>query len=197
MTMQVDGREEDDIREFRLEGMGLMIAGGALIVLLVASFYFGRWYERQTGFPAHSGSPLSPGSDALGNVVDSEEPADVGDKADFFDDLEGEQKQLEPQREARSTQREEAGTPPQPAAAAPGGSFYVQVLAGRDRTSVEKMVEDLRGQGYPVRLFSEKEGRGTLFRVRVGGYPDRAEADKAAEKLRREGHSGAWVTTVD
>lgn len=195
--MQVDGREEDDIREFRLEGMSLMIAGGALIVLLVASFYFGRWYERQTGFPAHSGSPISAAGDALGNVVESEEPADVGEKADFFDNLEGEQKQLEPQREARTEPREEPATLPQPAAEAPSGSFYVQVLAGRDRTAVERLVEELRGQGYPVRLFSEKEGRGTLFKVRVGGYPDRAQADRAAEKLRKEGRAGAWVTTVE
>ncbi len=195
--MQIDNREEDDVREFRLEGMGLMIAAGALIVLLVASFYFGRWYERQTGFPEYAGSSLPADSDALGNVIESEEPADVGEKADFFDDLAGEQKELEPQREARRTPPQQAPTPPQPAIQAPGGAFYVQVLAGRDRTAVEKVVEELRGQGYPVRLFSEREGRSTLFRVRVGGYPDRAEADRIAEQLRREGHAGAWVTTVD
>jgi hypothetical protein len=197
MTMKVDGREQNDIREFRLEGMGLMIAGGALIVLLVASFYFGRWYERQTGFPAQAGPPFETGADALANVVESEEAADVGEEADFFDDLEGGQKEAEPQRQARKASRQEAKAPEPPAAEAPEGAFYVQVVAGRDRSAVERLIQELKGKGYPVKLFSEREGRGALYKVRVGGYADRAQADEMAEKLRQEGHAGAWVTTIE
>jgi hypothetical protein len=47
-----------------------------------------------------------------------------------------------------------------------------------------------------VRLFSEREGRGALYKVRVGGYPSRDGARSAADRLEREGYSGAWVTEV-
>ena len=92
-----------------------------------------------------------------------------------------------------------AATPPPPAAEQPAaeGAFWVQVVAGRDRASIENVIDELRGKGYSARLFSEREGAGSLFKVRVGGYGERGEADQAAEKLRQQGYSGAWVTTAD
>jgi hypothetical protein len=184
----------EDVREFRLEGVGLMFAGGLLIVLLVASFYLGRWYERQTGYAGQMGITMEGQSDALANVVESE--ADIDGKSDFFDEATGGQKELEPARELPSA---EAATPPHAAAEqqASEGIFYVQVMAGRDRASIEKVIEELRSKGYSARLFSEREGAGSLFKVRVGGYGERGEADQAAEKLRQQGYSGAWVTTVE
>jgi hypothetical protein len=188
-----DRRGEEDVREFRLEGVGLMFVGGLLIVLLVASFYLGRWYERQTGYPGQAGITMEGQSDALANVVEPE--ADIDGKSDFFDEATGGQKELEPTRELSNAK---AATPA-PAAEQPvtEGAFYVQVMAGRDRASIEKVIDELRGKGYSARLFSEREGAGSLFKVRVGGYGDRGEADQAAEKLRQQGYSGAWVTTVE
>ncbi len=55
----------------------------------------------------------------------------------------------------------------------------------------------LREQGYRPRVESETEGQGRLFKVRVGGYPDRDGAQQAADKLRGEGYPGSWVTRVD
>ena len=84
------------------------------------------------------------------------------------------------------------------AAEAPsGGKWYVQVFAGRDRNSAEGLVRELEAAGYSVRLFSEREGRGALYKVRVGGYPTRDAAAGAADKLKGEGHAGAFPTEVE
>ena len=52
----------------------------------------------------------------------------------------------------------------------------------------------LKAAGWPVQLQALPEGAGSLLKVRVGGYPDRATAEAAATKLRAQGQSGAWVT---
>lgn len=199
------------VREFRLEGLGLLLVAGVLIVLLGSAFYVGRWYERQVGPVAVGGPAGAAVADPLANV---EPPADVDGSADYFDDLQGAEKEAEPQREIpRETPQpapppaaeEEAASPPpagaqpdtEPVEASSSGSFYVQVFAGRDRESAEALVRELTGKGHPVRLFSEREGRGALYKVRVGGYATREEAGGMADRLRQDGYSGAWVTSVE
>jgi len=195
------------VRELRLEGLGLLLVTGVLIVLLGAAFYVGRWYERQVGpagAEALAGTALA---DPLANV---EAPADIDRSADYFDEVQGAQKEAEPQREIQRETPEPAPPPaaaaedapasapaPAPAAADQGGAFYVQIFAGRDRRSAEDLVRELTEKGHPVQLFSEREGRGALYKVRVGGYATRELAGGVAERLRQDGYSGAWVTSVD
>jgi cell division septation protein DedD len=109
----------------------------------------------------------------------------------FFDTLSGGGKEAEPRREASSR-------PPAPAVPAPpvgvSGAFSVQVFAGRDRATAEEVAKALMAKGYPVRMTSEAEGKSALYKVRVGRYVTKGEAQAAAERLRREGQSGAWVT---
>ena len=52
-------------------------------------------------------------------------------------------------------------------------------------------------RGYPVSVEGEREGRGALFKVRVGGFGERGEAQAVAERLKREGQAGAWVTKAE
>jgi cell division septation protein DedD len=195
----------EPVREFRLEGVGLLLVGGLLIVLLGGAFYVGRWYERQVNPPQAATLGLDAADDPLANVAAAEPAADVDEGAGYFDDLEGEQKELEPERQAREAARAEPPPPapasttaPAPAAApATGGRFYVQVVAGRDRSAIENVVNELSRKGYSVRLFSEPEGGGTLYKVRVGGYGTRDGARDVAQKLKTEGYAGAWVTEVE
>lgn len=187
------------VREFRLEGLGLLIVAGLLIIVLGIAFYLGRWYERQVNPAVGAGPAGALATDPLANV---EAPADVDRSADFFDDVSGGQKEAEPQREVQRPEAETAPAPPAeeqpaPAEAAPQGTFFVQVFAGRDRQSAEDLVRELTNKSYPVRLFSEREGRGSLFKVRVGGYATREEAGRIAQQLRDAGYGGAWVTTAD
>ena len=204
--MANERRSGNSVREFRLEGVGLLLVGGLLLVLLGGAFYVGRWYERQLNPPVSAFGPGA-GEDPLANVAQVEPEADVDEAASYFDDLEGEQKELEPQRQARQTQTTTEDLPQRaaPAETAParevqpasGGSFFVQVFAGRDRGAAEGLVQELTGKGYSVRLDTEREGRGALYKVRVGGYPTREAAREVAARLEREGYSGAWVKQVE
>jgi DedD protein len=73
--------------------------------------------------------------------------------------------------------------PELPAQPKPGSGWSVQVNAFRSRGNAEKQTADLKAKGYPA-FVSQAGG---LFRVRIGSYPDRAEADRVAGKLKQEG----------
>jgi len=70
---------------------------------------------------------------------------------------------------------------PAPAVAA----FTIQVGAFKDRATAESVVASLKGKGYAAYLVSP-EGDSTLFNVRVGSYPARADAERIQNRLRDE-----------
>ena len=85
--------------------------------------------------------------------------------------------------------------PPPPEAAlpeaAPRARYAVQVGAFAGRSAAGKVLEGLRGRGYPAYLVeSSDDGR---FRVRVGPVPERAEADRMAHQLKVEEKLPTWV----
>jgi cell division septation protein DedD len=48
----------------------------------------------------------------------------------------------------------------------------------------------LKRSGYPAYTEPVDTSRGTMWRVRVGGYPTKAAALQARNKLRADGHNG-------
>lgn len=180
-----DGREPT--RELRLEGVLLLVAGGVLLALLVGAFELGRRVERWNA-PARAASSST---DPLGNL--EREAADSTEKLTFFDTLSGGGKEAEPSRQAQS--KPAAAVLP-PAAVTPG-PWFVQVFVGRDRQAAEDVVRSLREKRYPVRIDAVAEGAsGSLFKVRVGGFPTKEAADQGAERLHADGHGGTWVVRV-
>ncbi len=195
--MAAERHEPESMREFRLEGIGLLLGGGLLLAMIVSAFFFGRWVER--GAKPGARQPLS-GSGPLSQVLTPEPDADVGQGVTHFDDLQGEQKQLEPAREIAIPATQPVSSRPSPAASsaaaqADEGRYYVQVSALRDQGSAAEVIDTLKAQGYRVRLFSEREGQGMLYKVRVGGYATEQEARDMAAKLSKTGYAGAWVAT--
>jgi hypothetical protein len=178
-------RAAEGPREIRLEGAPLLFLGGAALALLVGAFYVGRWVERAEAPPA-------PGNGASRTA--GGEPLDsASDDVNFFDTLGGGEKASEPRREAVKSAPSPAEE--QPAAPLPGsGPWVVQVFAGRDKATADLLVRTLREKGHPVRLDARREGSGSLYRVQVGGYPSRETAEGTAERLKKDGMSGAWVT---
>jgi cell division protein FtsN len=133
----------------------------------------------------------SSSADPLGNV--EPEAADASEKPTFFDTVSGPGKEAEPSREA---QTKTAASPPAEVPVAPG-PWFVQVFVGRDRQAAEDVVRSLRAKRYPVRIDAVSEGAsGSLFKVRVGGFPTKAAADAGADRLHGDGHSGTWVVRV-
>jgi DedD protein len=87
-------------------------------------------------------------------------------------------------------------TPPVAAAAAastnePSGTgFVVQVAAVRQRAEADRIAQRLTGKGYPAFVTTS----GANFRVRVGKFNDRRQAETVAGRLEREEQFKPWIT---
>lgn len=195
-------RDAETVREFRFEGMGLVVVMGGVLLALAGAFWTGRWYERRQAPPSPAGGPLESGP--LTHVVDPQDPLNTDVSADYFDAADGGERELESGRQVRTAPPPAAEPPPSGAtpaaeetgAGATSGNFYVQVFAGRDRSSAERLVGKLKNDGFSVRLFTENPGADPLFKVRVGGYGTKDEAREAASTLQKKGHAGAFVTEL-
>ena len=79
----------------------------------------------------------------------------------------------------------------EPAAAPTAASgFVVQLAAFADDKGANALANKLKKAGYAAYVEPVQTSRGTLWRVRVGGYAARADADTARAKLKGEGYSG-------
>jgi DedD protein len=88
-----------------------------------------------------------------------------------------------------------AATPPvaastSPAAAKPDGAFVVQLAAFADDKGANALASKLKKNGYAAYVEPVDTSRGTLWRVRVGGYGTRPDADAARVALKGQGYSG-------
>ena len=192
-----------EVKEFRLEGSTLLVAVVLLLAVIGGVFYLGRRTERSLA-PAPAGAASA--DDAQAHVASkSVPPADVDRSSGVFDRVEDERKP-EPSRETRKPASEpapESGSPPASTApresgpaTASNGDWFVQVWAGRDRQAAELLVNKLQGEGYPVRLFTDRVEGDSLYKVRVGGYAGDAEARRVSQELEGKGYRGAWVTSA-
>lgn len=84
-----------------------------------------------------------------------------------------------------------AGTSGLPVADETREGWVVQVAAVSTRAEADAIVKRLGAKGYAS--FVQAHGP-AMFRVRVGGYEARRDADAVAAKLREEEHVSPWVT---
>ena len=102
--------------------------------------------------------------------------------------------------EAKSPEPAKAAAVPAPATApatapveAAREGFVVQLAAFSDDKGANALSGKLTRAGYPAYTETITTSRGTLWRVRVGGYPTRDAAGAARDKLKAEGHAGIVV----
>ena len=74
--------------------------------------------------------------------------------------------------------------------AAKADGFVVQLAAFADDKGANALANKLKKSGYAAYVEPVNTSRGTLWRVRVGGYASRPEADAARVALKGEGYSG-------
>lgn len=86
----------------------------------------------------------------------------------------------------------EAKSAPTGAAAAPAKAegFVVQLAAFADDKGANALANKLKKIGHAAFVQPVETSRGTLWRVRVGGFGSRSEADAARATLKGEGYSG-------
>ena len=78
---------------------------------------------------------------------------------------------------------------PSPAAVAStghAGQWIVQVISLQDRGAAAGIAKRLSGKGYPAFVLDPSPGAPRIYRVQVGGYADKNDADQAARRLERD-----------
>jgi cell division protein FtsN len=78
-----------------------------------------------------------------------------------------------------------------PAPDDPRQGWVVQVAATKTRGEADTMAKRLSAKGYSAFVLS---GSADVFRVRVGGYKSRRDAETVATRLRQEERINPWVT---
>ena len=73
------------------------------------------------------------------------------------------------------------------------GAWIVQLAAIQDRAEAANIARRLTGKGYPAFVLDPAPGAPVIYRVQVGGYPDRDKADQAARRLEKEEHFKPYV----
>ncbi len=74
--------------------------------------------------------------------------------------------------------------------------FTVQVAALKEAKGAQRMVDELRSKGYPAyQVRSVSANQAAWFRVRVGAFKDRTDAEKVLQKLKKIKINGLIVSS--
>jgi cell division protein FtsN len=84
-----------------------------------------------------------------------------------------------------------AGRPATPPAAAPAsggrpGAWIVQVVSLQDRAAATAIATRLAGKGYPAFVLDPASGGPRIYRVQVGGFADKNDAEQASRRLEKD-----------
>jgi hypothetical protein len=160
--------------------------------------------------PAAGPPPAEPPAPA------DETPASVAETTvplSYHDRLKGgtpAEETLKPQADTPSAPKSQpAPTPPAAASPRPApaaepagvplagrpGTWAVQVIATRDRAMAISIVKRLVGRDYPAFLVNPPAGSGpAYYKVHVGRYNDRGEAEKVSLRIKKEEQFQSWIT---
>ena len=77
----------------------------------------------------------------------------------------------------------------------PRDSWVVQIVALRSRQAANSLVKRLTGKGYPAFLVDPAAGApAPVFKVQVGRYADRDEAEQVRRRLEKEEQFKPWIS---
>jgi septal ring-binding cell division protein DamX len=79
-------------------------------------------------------------------------------------------------------------------ATVPKGSYVIQVFSSADQAQAERIRAKLVAGGQKAFLSPIDRGGRTMYRVRVGPFKSRDEAQKVSEKVRKGYKLDTWVT---
>jgi cell division septation protein DedD len=92
----------------------------------------------------------------------------------------------------------QAATPKSAQTAAPAagrpGVWVVQVQALKAPSAAAALAQRLVSKGYPAFVLSPVSGAPSIYRVQVGRYNDRREAEQIARRLEKEEQFKPWIS---
>jgi cell division septation protein DedD len=75
-----------------------------------------------------------------------------------------------------------------------GGGYVVQVAAVKERGEADTIAKRLASKGFPSFVSSPSAGAARVYRVRVGKFTDRRDAESVARRLEKEEQFKPWIT---
>jgi cell division septation protein DedD len=205
---------EDGFHEIQLSGKALVFLVMTATVTLVFTFLLGVLVGRQAGereplaaFAA--GLPPAvetvPASEA---VVEPPSPAEVADELSYHRRLQGDTAPApapsEPEPPAPRTAEPRTAPPPPAAPPIPAdvpttgrpGTLVVQVFASKDLEPAQSLVRRLAANGHPAFLVAPDTGAALpMYRVQVGRYNDRREAEEVSRRIEKEVQIKPWISS--
>jgi DedD protein len=188
--------DQQGFREIQLSGKQLVFLFMASVVLAVGVFLLGvsvgRGVRQNVGPGAATPAESTPESEAV--AVMPPPTTLSAEDTQFNDDLQGKapgpMNSPTPPPSPEPTSTVPPATTTQPAApdsstakpASPMQGWMLQVGAFKSRENADSEVRRLVAKGYSAVVVTG----GSLFRVRVGPYAQRADADRAATRLSKE-----------
>ena len=195
---------EDGFHEIQLSGKQIvflvMVLTVASTVIFLCGVFVGRGVRSERAdaadtAPIAATSPQPVPDSTPATAEPPAPPTETPEELSYHKRLQGES----PQKEAVKPE-----TPPPPAAAPPrapvpapaavtdvptagrAGRWIVQVGAFGNAEAARDVVKKLTAKGYPAFLVNPAAGMPTIYRVRVGGYANRPDADQVARRLEKE-----------
>lgn len=211
---------EPSYYEIALTGRQVLAAFVILLVCVVAAFFSGVWVAREGGepdaarpeaaeaeAPEHRPDELSFFEEEpmerprpLGEVAKEARPGttlreDVGDRG-APPEVAGE---APPEEAGARPPAAEPPAPERPREAPPGGSLasgdmVIQVLVSSEEAKAREILDRLTKNGFRAFLSPVTDGGRTLYRVRVGPFERRSDAEAVAERLRSSLNLDTWIT---
>jgi cell division septation protein DedD len=100
-----------------------------------------------------------------------------------------------PSRSAPTATAAKAAADVPAASGARQGRWVVQLVALRDRGAASSIVQRLSGKGYPAFIVNPAGSTpNQVFKVQVGRYNDRGEAEQVARRLEKEEKFNPWIS---
>ncbi len=221
MTELTHDTTDDGFHEIHLSGKQLVFLFMATTVVCVAIFLLGvlvgrgvraergqELIEAPAAAAAESSAPAAtpqPAADAGPPSAEPPAPA-ADDELSYHKRLEGDATAAEDlktpaQQPAPPASAAAAPRPPPSASSEPAagagrpGMWVVQLVALRDRGAAGSIVTRLTSKGYPAFVVNPAAGSpAPVFKVQVGRYNDRREAEQVARRLEKEEQFKPWIS---
>ncbi len=206
---------DDGFHEIQLNGKQLVFLFMAVTVVSVVIFLCGVLVGRgvrvargpQDSLIAQHPAAV-PAPPAIASAPGPAVPATASEDLSYPNRLASADPPKEPLRESSQTVPPSLAPDPTPASPAPppaatsgpavapepgGAGFAIQLAALARREEADVIARRLSGKGYPAYVLAPDAGAPAVFRVRVGKFKDRREAESVAARLQKEEQFNPWI----
>jgi cell division septation protein DedD len=209
-----DETTDDGFHEIQLSGKQLVFLFMATTVTLIFVFLVGvlvgRGVDGRPGDEPIDSAEVAAPATASGVADTGPAPAEppsppVEDELSYHKRLQSnapaDELKPEPPPEPRAPPT--AAQPPQQKPTAGGadvpttgrsGTWVLQITALKNRANAAELVQRLVGKGYPAFLQNPAPGEPVIYRVRVGRFNDRREAEQVRDRLQKEEDTSSVIS---